>query len=218
MSGPLGHARLSRRFVGAVVGLVVVAACGGPKRVSVRVPPRVDITQYGRVGLANFTIQNAKGQLQQIATQRFSEELLAAQQVEVLELGSVDSVLKRTGDVQFTAASAQTFASRDVPAVFAGHLKVSNVKPAGKVLGLNLPRIEATVQVDLTVGLFSTKTGGTLWRASATATEKVGGLGLVGGEPYFTAKDPNDAYGRLVNILIIEATRDFRETYRIERR
>jgi hypothetical protein len=179
----------------------------------------LDVEQYERVGLVTFTIENAKGQLHTLATQRFSEEVLYAQRVEVLELGSADSLLRRTGDVQFSAASAQALGtSRDVPAIFAGHIKVSNVKPAGKVLGLNLPRIEATVTVELTVALFNARTGGTLWRASGTASEKVGQLGLVGGEPYFTAKDPNEAYGRLVSALIVSATRDLRPTWREERR
>jgi hypothetical protein len=208
----------SMRVAAAVLLGSLTAGCG-PKYVSVRVPPRVDVGQYGRVGLVNFTIENAKGQLNVLATQRFSEYVLDAQRVEVLELGSVDSVLRRVGEVQFSAASAQAVGgSRDVPAVFAGHLKVSNVKPSGKVLGLNLPSIEATVSVELTVGLFSTKTGGTLWRSSASATQKVGGLGLVGGQPYFTAKDPNVAYGQLVNFLVGEATRDLRSSWVRERR
>jgi hypothetical protein len=208
----------SMRVAAAVLLGSLITACG-PKYVSVRVPPRVDVTQYGRVGLVNFTIENAKGQLNVLATQRFSEYVLDAQRIEVLELGAADTVMRRLGEVQFSAASAQAVGSaRDVPAVFAGHLKVSNVKPSGKVLGLNLPSIEATVSVELTVGLFSTKTGGTLWRSSASATQKVGGLGLVGGQPYFTAKDPNVAYGQLVNFLVGEATRDLRPTWARERR
>jgi hypothetical protein len=199
---------------------VVSAGCGGPRRVNVRVPPRLDVGQYGRIGLATFTIENGKGQLNQLATDRFSEEVLGAQQVEVLELGSPDSIMRRVGDAQFSAASAQAVGqNRDVPAVFAGHLKVSNVKPAGKVFGLNLPKIEATVSVELTVGLFSTKTGGTLWRASASATEKVGQLGFSGsGEPYFSAKDPNEAYGHLINYLVASVTNDLRPTWHVERR
>ncbi len=208
----------TRVAVVALLGSLATAACG-PKRVNVRVPPRVDVAQYGRVGLVTFTIENAKGQLNTLATQRFSEYVLNAQRVEVLELGSADSVLRRTGEAQFSSASAQAIGgSRDVPAVFAGHLKVSNVKPTAKVVGINLPRIEATVSVELTVGLFSTKTGGTLWRSSASASEKVGGLGLVGGEPSFSAKDPNEAYGHLVNYLIGEVTRDMRPTWVVERR
>jgi hypothetical protein len=178
----------------------------------------VDVAQYGRVGLVTFTIENAKGQLHEFATQRFAEYVLDAQRLEVIELGSADSITRRLGEVRFSAASAQAVGNaRDVPAVFAGHLKVSNVKPSGKVLGLNLPSIEATVSVQLTVGLFSTKTGGTLWRSSASASQKVGGLGLIGGQPYFTAKDPNEAYGQLVNFLVAEATRDLRPTWVRER-
>src|SRR5688572_15916922 len=118
------------RVVAAVFLVSLTAACG-PKYVSVRVPPRVDISQYGTVGLVTFTIENAKGQLHELATQRFSEYVLDAQRVEVIELGSADSVLRRVGEPRFAAATAQALGgSRDVPAVFAGHLKISNVKPA----------------------------------------------------------------------------------------
>ncbi|MBI4500532.1 MAG: hypothetical protein HY700_05165 [Gemmatimonadetes bacterium] len=217
----IGFNHLSRwSKVTLTTGLLAtgVASCGH-KRVYLRIPPRVDLTQYGRVGLVTFTVENAKGQLNQLATQRFSEAVLDAQRIEVLELGAADSVLRRLGEMQISAASAQAIGNaRDVPAVFAGHLKVSNVKPSGRVLGLNVPRIEATVSVELTVGLFSAKTGGTLWRASGIATEKVGQLGLVGGEPYFTAKDPNVAYGQLVSRLVANATHDLRPTWEEQRR
>src|SRR5437867_6248769 len=38
----------------------------------------------------------------------------------------------------------------------------------------------------------------TLFRSSAWATDKVGQVALVGGEVEFRAKDPKEAYGRLV--------------------
>jgi hypothetical protein len=216
----IGRARGSMPLVAYALACSVLVGCGGgTRRVNVRVPPRLDIGQYGHVALATFTIENGKGQLNQLATNRFSEEVLGAQQVEILEIGSIDSVLRRVGEVRFSSASAQAVgASRDIPAVFAGHLKISDVKPAGKVFGLNLPRIEATVTVELTVGLFSTKTGGTLWRASASATEKVGQMGMSGGQPYFSAKDPNEAYGHLVNILVASVTNDLRPTWHVEER
>ena len=201
--------------------LATLAGGCGPKHYYVRVtiPPRVDVAQYGRVGLVNFTIENAKGDLNLLATRRFSEAILDAQRVEVMELGAADSVLRRMGEKQISPASAQALsASRDVPAVFAGHIKVSNVKPTGKVLGLNLPRLEADVTVELTVGLFNAKTGGTLWRASGILTEKVGQLGLVNGEPYFSAKDPNVAYGHLIERLVGHVTADLRPTYTTEER
>src|SRR6266478_4727306 len=144
------------RFTGSATGLLMVltaTACGGHRPVYLKVPPRVDVEQYGRVGLVTFTVGNATGQLNELATRRFSEALLDAQRVEVMELGAADSVMRRLGETQMSAASAQSVGSaRDVPAVFAGHIKVSNVKPSGRVLGLNVPQLEATISVEMTVG------------------------------------------------------------------
>ncbi len=126
-----------------------------------------------------------------------------------------DSLVRRVGETQFGPASAQALGQeRDVPAVFVGHLKVSNVKPSGGIIGLSVPFVQATVTVDLLVRLISTRSGGTLWRASASASEKVGSVALVGGVPNYSAKDPNDAYGRLVNSLVWTVTQDLRPTWR----
>ncbi len=195
---------------------LLAAGCGGGRRyVDVRIPPRLDITHYQRLGLVTFSVEKAKGSLHQMATQRFAEAVLAAQPgVEVLELGSVDSLLRRLGEPTFGAGAAQAVgAARKVPVVFAGNLKVSDVKPTGKLLGLDLPSVKATVSVELTVGLYSAETGGTLWRSSAVASEEVGHLSLTGGIPDFSAKDPNEAYGRLVNRLVAAVTRDLRPSW-----
>jgi len=151
----------------------------------------------------------------EFATRRFSEYVLAAQTgIEVLELGAADSVLRRAGATELGPRAAQALGGeRGVPVVFFGHLKVSNVKPSGSLVGLTLPRVEATVSAELSVELLSTKSGGTLWRSSAVASEKVGGLALVGGEPVFSAKDPNNAYGQLVNRLVYQVTYDLRSTW-----
>jgi len=165
-------------------------------------PPRLNLAPYGSVGLVTFSVENAKGALNELATQRFEEYMLAAQPgIEVREFKQApDSVQALGGD-------------RGVPVVFQGHLKISNVKPSGGLLGLSLPHVEATVSVALSVWLVSTKTGGTLWRSSATSTEKVGQLAIIGGEPSFTARDPNDAYGQMVNHLVRAVTYDLRSTW-----
>src|SRR5882762_5439323 len=122
-----------------LVALLLATACGGgasrPAPSRVLVPPRLDLRPYGRVGLILFTIEKAKGELDQVATRRFSEDLLAAQPgVEVLELGSADSVRRRLGEAELGAATAQALgAARRMPVVFVGHLKMSNVTPSGGV-------------------------------------------------------------------------------------
>src|SRR5574341_1279930 len=200
----------------ASLALLLAALSIGCAGKRVLVPPRLDLQPYGSVGLVTFTVENAKGSLHELATQRFAEEVLAGQSgIEVLELGNQDSLVRRAGETAFGPASAQALGQqRDVPAVFVGHLKVSNAKPSGGIIGLSVPFVQATVTVDLLVRLISTRSGGTLWRASASASEKVGSVALVGGVPNFSAKDPNDAYGRLVNSLVWTVTQDLRPTWR----
>ena len=216
MSTPYRRPSLPRRpLVAVLLVLFNLAgiACGGSHRVLL--PPRLNLSPYGQIGLVTFTAENAKGSLHEFATRRFSEYVLAAQTgIEVLELGAADSVLRRTRSTELGPAAAQALGGeRGVPVVFFGHLKVSNVKPSGSLVGLTLPRVEATVSAELSVELLSTKSGGTLWRSSAVASEKVGGLALVGGEPVFSAKDPNNAYGQLVNRLVYQVTYDLRSTW-----
>jgi hypothetical protein len=97
--------------------------------------------------------------------------------------------------------------------VFVGHLKMSNITPSGGLAGLTGGHVEATVSAELSVALLATSSGGTLWRSSGVATRKIGGLSLVGGEPFFSAKDPNKAYTGLVGDLVDYVTRDLRPTW-----
>lgn len=206
-------ARKAYRSLPALVLLAGLSAGCGSHRVLV--PPRLDLQPYGKVALVTFSVENAKGSLHELATQRFAEEVLNGQsRIELLEVGTADSLVRRVGETEFGPASAQALGEeRDVPAVFVGHLKVSNVKPSGGVLGIGVPFVNATVSVELLVRLINTKTGGTLWRSSAAASEKVGSVALVGGVPNFAARNPNDAYGQLVNQLVWRVTYDLRPTW-----
>ena len=199
-----------------VVAAAGVAACGGgSKYVTVTIPPHLDLAQYERTALTTFTVENAKGSLHELATHRFAESVLHAQRdVEVLEVGTVDATLQQVGERAFGPASAKAIGSAsDVPVVFAGHLKVSNVKPTGGLASFAVPHVEATVSVELTVALYSTRTGGTLWRSGAAASERVAQISVSGGIPSFSAKDPNDAYGRLVGQLISSVSQDLYPTF-----
>ncbi len=192
---------------------LLAAGCGGATRVLV--PPRVDLRPYGKLGLVTFTVENAKGSLHEYATEQFAEAVLAAQPgIEVLELGAADSVMKRVGEKDVGMASVQAIGrEQNVGAVFAGHMKVTNPQGSGGISGLLNPHLEATVRVDLTVRLLSTQSGGTVWRSSAWATEKVGQVALNGGQVDFQAHDPKAAYGRMVNRLVELVTEDMWSTW-----
>jgi len=173
------------------------------------------LKQFGRAGLVLFTVEKVKGQMDLVATQRFSEAVLDAQPgVEVLEIGSADSVRRRVGEPTVAASTAKALGRTfDVPVIFVGHLKMSNVTPQGSLSGVLSGHVEATVSAELSVALMATGSGGTLWRSSGVATRKIGGLSLVGGEPYVSAKDPNKAYSALVYDLVDYVTRDLRPTW-----
>lgn len=194
-----------------LVLLAVLPACSSKY---VWVAPRLDLQPHSPVGLVTFTIENAQGTLHEVATQRFAEAAFAGQEgIEILELGETEAVLAAVGESEMGSRAAQRIGTEyDVPAVFVGHLVVSDVKPRGVLPPFGGPHVEATVSVELTVRLLSTRSGGTLWTRSAAATETVGEIGLSGGRPYFGAEDPDEAYGRLVDHLIEVVTRDLRPT------
>src|SRR5207248_8601105 len=167
-------ATMGRRSGGlsALLLLLVATGCGGGRR-SVLVPPRLDLRPYGRLGLVTFTVENAKGSLHEFATERFSEDMLAAQPgIEVLELGGQDSLLQRVGEKELGIAAAQELGKqREVGAVFTGHPKVTNPKGTGGLAGLVTPHLEATVRVDRTVRLLSTRSAATLRRCTGWVTD-----------------------------------------------
>jgi hypothetical protein len=200
--------RKTVRAATVVAVLVLLTGCGASR---VWVPPRLNLTEYRPTGLIRFTMENGQGSLSRLATERFAAAAFAGQDgIQLLELGDADSLLAEVGEPRLDARAIQAIGTRyDVPAVFVGHLVVSDVKPRGVVLGPR-PHVEATVSVELTVRLLSTERGATLWTRNARATEVVGELGLNGGRPYFGAEHPEEAYGHLVDRLIYAVTDDLR--------
>jgi hypothetical protein len=190
--------------------LLVLAGCGGS---TVMVPPRLALTPYQRVGLISFTTENARGALASVATDRFRDEIFAAQSgVEVLELGNQDTLLAAVGRPRLDPDAVRAIGAHEgVTAMFAGHLLVSNVKPRAS-LG-PVPGLAADVTVTLTVRFLATESGGTIWSSSAQATETIAGLAVVGGTPVFGAQDPSEAYGKLIDVLVRRVSHDLRPTY-----
>jgi hypothetical protein len=193
------------------MAMIVVGGCS---RTRVFVPPRFDLAEFYRIGLVNFTMEDARGELNELATEYFRREIFATYSgIELLEIGDMDDVLSEVGRERFDPRAAQALGREyEIPSVFVGEIKASPVRPRASI-SLN-PRVEATVSVELTVRMLSTESGATIWSNSAQATETVGGLGLAGGNIVFSAEDPDEAYGDLVAFLINELTRDFRPSYR----
>lgn len=199
------------RVVRVAICLLIALAlfsCGGshrPVRQRVLLPPTLNLVPHRNIGLFVFSVENAKGSLHEFATHRFEEYVLAAQSgIEMREFSSADS------SKVFAAAAADT---NGCPVAFFGHLKISNVRPRGGLTAGLAPVLRASVTVELSVWLVNTRTGGVMWRRSSASTEEVGGLSFIGGTPSFSARDPNDAYGHLINQLVYNVTYDVRSTW-----
>jgi len=187
--------------------VLAIFGCGGghsPAHQRVLLPPNLNLAPHRNIGLFEFSVENAKGNLHEFATHRFEEYVLAAQSgIEMREFTSADSSRVFAGGAD----------SDGCPVAFFGHLKISNVKPHGGLTASLSPVVRATVTVELSVWLVNTRTGGILWRRSSASTEEVGGLSISGGMASFSAKDPNDAYGRLINQHVYDVTYDVRSTW-----
>ena len=190
----------------AVCGALALGGCASKYA---QVPPRLDLQPYGRVALVAFSADQSGDELGTLATQRFAEALLASQsRVELLELA--DTGAARPAD---PAALAQALGrEKDVPAVFVGHLKVSGVRPKGRIGGIGTMNVRASVSAELTVRLLSTSTGATVWRSSASADGNVGRVSL-SDRPSIAMRDPNEAYDEVVDRLVSSVTRDLRPTW-----
>jgi hypothetical protein len=194
----------------ALCGTLVLSACASKYS---QVPARLDLAPYGRVALVTFSADQQNNPMSSLATQRFAEALLASQAgIELLELGAADSSLQALPNADAVALAQALGKQKNVPAVFVGYLKVSNVKPRGHIdaSGVN---VRAGVSAELTVRLLSTSTGGTVWRSSAAANGTIGRLNISDRLPSIALRDKEEAYGEVVDQLVSVVTRDLRPTW-----
>jgi hypothetical protein len=194
----------------AVCGALALSACSAKYA---QVPARLDLHPYGRIALVAFSAQQDHGAMGTLATERFAEQLLATQGIELLEMTAADSSIRELAARGDGAGLAQALGrDRKVPAVFVGELKLSNVRPRGR-LSTSGVNVRGAVTAELSVRLLSTETGGTLWRSSSTANGSVGHLSVAGGLPSVAIRDREQAYGEMVTALVTDVTRDLRPTW-----
>ena len=206
-------------FVLMAMSIVFVSSCS--HTVKVLIPPRLDLKNYEAVGLIQFT-SNAKGNLQPFVTQKFLQSVQAAQPgIRVLELGPesavLDSVQHSQMDIEAVKAIGQEY---NLKGLITGNLNVTNVKPNLEVLTIiKSMGVSAEVQAALTVRIFETQSGATVWTRSSNDKRTVAHVSLTGDIVNFGAEDPEEAYGELAKSLVYRITDDFwshRERQRIK--
>ena len=202
--------------ISTVVVLIAVAMGCGRK---VMVPPRIDLKQHEVVGIIEFE-SSSEGKLAPLATRKFMDAIRRDQgMVRIVELGTETEVLKAIGRDRLDQAAFKALGEKhDVSTIFTGELVVSDVRP-NISLGLLFGHMSFSAEVDATLAaqMVETSTGASVWSESADATREVGNVSLFGGKYFvFNAEDPERAYGKLVDALVEETTRDFRVTWKRE--
>jgi len=181
-------------------------------------PPEVDIPPEQKIGLIQFSVKNAEGDLGVFATDRFLEEVIQAQRgARLLELGTLQEVLADVGAEKLDADAARKIGSQHgVDSIFTGEIMISDVKPQVSVDAFikNLG-VRASFTIYISAKLQSTDSGVVLWTNSIERRETVAYFGLMHGEvPYFGVQDKDEANRRLIDEVIHDLTWDFRPTKR----
>ena len=198
------------------VGLALaalLAACS--HTVMVPVPPRMDLKDYGPVGIVDFT-SNSEQTVSARATRQFQEQVQSAQPgTRFIELGDRQQLLSSVGAKQFDAATLRRIGAKyGVSALFMGDLAYSEPRVDVKVS--DIARLEggvrAEIRGDISARLLETQSGASVWSTSGWARRQLGSVqvsdrGVSGG---MSQSNPRE---EMVPTLVHEITQDFRPTY-----
>ena len=207
-----------RKFTGFVLLLsvlvVVLGGCSSSKTVLVSVPPRVQLHEYGTLGLVAFD-SNADPAINARVTREFESRVHAAQPgTRIVELGSRDVLLASVGARQLDPQTLRRIGEKyGVDAIFVGSLTYSEPKTTDVSLA-DITKLEAGVRVevrgDIDSKLVETRSGASVWSSSAWARRPLGQLnvsvdqGVSGG---VRSANPRE---EMVSALVSHLTEDFR--------
>ena len=192
--------------------LLLVGCSSAPKREAVRVPPRMDLSRFGTLGLVDFASHDDQDS-GRLAAREFLAAIQSAQPgTPVLELGSQEPLLaqvKRPAlDIEAVRALGEKYR---VDALIVGSLDSQRVSP--KVAfdsTVAFAAASAELEGALDVRIFDTRTGATVWSTSTRAKAEIAGVQVSDrGIASTGTHSPDDARQRLLQRLVRKATPDF---------
>ena len=193
----------------------VLVGCGG-KKITVEIPPQIDLMRLGTIGVIDFNVQSEE-QLPGDITLKFIQHLQAAQPgVPVLELGNQNDVLRAVGFSSLDPESVKAIGRRyGVDSLLTGTLEVTRPSPDVKI-GQDLTSMSAASYAhgNLNARLRLTRTGATVWSNGARGKWKLAGLNLAPGHlSSIDMRNGADKYNKMLQELARVGTMDFRKSY-----
>jgi hypothetical protein len=194
---------------------LTLAACGG-KKITVEIPPHIDLAALGTIGVVAFEVQSDE-QLPGDITLKFIQHLQSAQPgVPILELGDQTNVLREIGSATLDTEAVKAIGRiYGVDSLLSGTLVVTQSLPEVKI-GQDLTSMSAAsyVRGDLNARIRQASTGATVWSNGAHGRWKLAGLDLASGHlSSIDMRNIEDKYNKMLQELAREGTDDFRKSY-----
>lgn len=201
-----------RRTAGWVL-LLLVTLWGCSNTVLVPVPPRMELKEYGTLGVAEFS-SNYIPAVNARATREFQARIHSAQPgTRLVELGNREVLLATVGGRQLDPEALKKIGAKyGVDAIFLGEIAYS--EPKTNININNMSKLEGSarteVRGDISARLVETRSGAAVWSSSAWATRQVGRVEVSGYQGVSTTVRNSDTREDMVPTLVLHLTEDFR--------
>lgn len=201
-----------RRTAGSLL-LLLVTLWGCTNTVLVPVPPRMELKEYGTLGVAEFS-SNYIPAVNARATREFQARIHSAQPgTRLVELGNREVLLATVGSRQLDPEALKKIGAKyGVDAIFLGEIAYS--EPKTNININNMSKLEGSarteVRGDISAKLVETRSGAAVWSSSAWATRQVGRVEVSGYQGVSTTMRNSDARDDMVPTLVLHLTQDFR--------
>jgi len=201
-----------RRTAGCTL-LSLATLWGCSSTVLVPVPPRMELKDYGTLGVVEFS-SNYTPAVNARATREFQARIHAAQPgTRLVELGSREALLAVVGSRQLDPEALKNIgAKHGVDAIFLGEIAYS--EPKTNINVTSMSKLEGSarsdIRGDIASRLVETRTGAAVWSSSAWATRQVGRVEVSARQGVSTTMSDSDARDDMVPALVFHLTEDFR--------
>ncbi|NIQ94225.1 MAG: hypothetical protein GWO11_00310, partial [Desulfuromonadales bacterium] len=159
-----------RRYCLLLCTMLLMAGFGCAKYVTVTNPPKVQMKEYGTIGVITFDLEGTEVVAAEEVTHRFLASIQSAQPgVRLLELGTSTTVLSDIGRDELDLKAIRAIGEEyGVDAVLTGVMTVSEVTPSFSLSqALTSMNAQAKVKGALRAKLRESKTGATVWTNGA---------------------------------------------------
>lgn len=195
------------------LSLALAALWGCSQTVVVPVPPRMDLSGLGTLGIVEFA-SNADAAIDARITREFQAHIHAAQPgTRIVELGTRAALLAAVGGAQLDAEALRRIGDKyGVGAIFLGDLVYSEPKTdvrVGDVAKLE-GGVRTEVRGDISGRLVETRTGANVWSSSAWARRQVGRLNVSAERGVSGSLRSADPREEMLPALVFHLTQDFR--------